>query len=103
MSTFDSLEMTTIPFQAQYVIDAAGKRTHVIVPIECLDSLINQQQPFKESVFVDIEEAEQWLKEELSEDVNFEQDSLSHIQSHKTNAQADLSERLDDYLYGKHK
>jgi Asp-tRNA(Asn)/Glu-tRNA(Gln) amidotransferase A subunit family amidase len=58
--------METIPFQAQYVVDAAGKRTHVIVPTEFFEKQLS-----KESVFVDVEEAAQWLKEELAEDVNF--------------------------------
>ena len=88
--------METMPTQAQYVVDAAGKRTYAIVPIKFFDQLIN-----KESVFTDIGEAAQWLEEKLPEDVNFKQDSIAQMNSHRTDAPEDLSERLDDYLYGK--
>ena len=99
----EATEMTTLSFEAQYVTDAAGRQTHVIVPIEFWESLLHQRQQSQESVFVNIEEAEQWLQEELPEDVDFKQDSISQMKLHKTHAPEDLSERLDDYLYGKRK
>ena len=34
--------METIPFQAQYVVDAAGKRTHVIVPTEFFEKQLSR-------------------------------------------------------------
>jgi len=40
--------MTAILSHAQYVINEKGKRTHVMVPIELFDQLLQKQQPPQE-------------------------------------------------------
>ncbi|MBC8228681.1 hypothetical protein H8E77_03920 [bacterium] len=90
--------MTAIPSQLSYVIDRSGIRTHVIIPVELFEQLI-QEEPSSEDVFVDIEEAEHWLSTGLPETLEFTGDTIYNIKGCKSNAPADLSECLDDYLY----
>ena len=92
--------MTAIPSHLSYVVDESGIHTHVIIPVELFEQLI-QEKPTSEDVFVDIEEAERWLSMGLPETLNLTGDMIYNIKRCKSNAPADLSERLDDYLYGK--
>lgn len=91
--------MTVIPSHLSYVVDESGTRTHVIIPVELFEQLI-QEEPSSEYVFVDIEEAERWLSTGLSEELDLTEDAIYNIKGRESNAPADLSEHLDDYLYG---
>jgi hypothetical protein len=90
--------MTAISSHITYVVDESGKRTHVIIPVELFEQLI-QKWFSSEDVFVEIDEAERWLSTGLPETLDFTKDAIYNIKGCKSNAPADLSERLDDYLY----
>jgi len=92
--------MATIPSNIKYVVDESGKRTHVIMPIKLFEEFSKQNY---EDVFVDIEEAESWLSTGLPETLDLTEDTIYNIKGCKSNAPEDLSENLDDYLYGKDK
>jgi len=94
--------MAAIFPQISYVVDESGMRTHVIVPVELFEQII-QEQKSSEDVFVDIEEAEHWLSIGLPEELDLTRDTVYNIKGRESNAPEDLSERLDDYLYGKRK
>ena len=96
--------MTARSLDLNYVVDKSGRRTHVIIPVELFEQLMQQQkQPSSDDVFVDIDEAERWLSTGLPETLDITGDTIYNIKGCKSNAPADLSERLDDYLYGERK
>jgi len=94
--------MATITSNLSYVVDESGTRTHVIIPVELFEQL-TQEQPSSEDVLVDIDEAERWLSTGLPETLDLTEDTIYNVKGCKSNAPADLSERLDDYLYGTRK
>ena len=94
--------MTAIPSNISYVVDESGTRTHVIISVELFEQLM-QEQSSSEDVFVEIDEAERWLSTGLPKTLDLTEDAIYNIKGCKSNAPADLSERLDDYLYGERK
>ncbi len=91
--------MAEITSNLSYVVDESGTHTHVIIPVELFEQL-TREQPSSEDVFVDINEAEHWLSTGLPETLDLTEDTIYNVKGCKSNAPTDLSERLDDYLYG---